>query len=442
MPKHHANVIIAAPTIPTTLQAALNELQATASFSPLSAVLRDGAPRGGDATVVVWDVETRTTSAELEVLFDRLSEHPRPTLVLIVGGQLLRRPSHPAVLPVSWVTTPSTAELAARLTTLFELRPALAALTAAGEEVRTQAAQLERHYHNQLRVASLVQRQLTQPSLTRLGCVSFHSLYRPLELVSGDIFELVQLEPYRVGFFVADASGQGLPAAMLTMFVKRALQAQARRGAAATGGASPVDVLSRMNDDLCNSSLTDCPFVAALCGVLDVRSLELRFARAGAPYPIVRSADGDVSLWRSNGCVLGVDPNAEFELEFLQLAPGDAFIAYSDGLDRMNRSALPAQRMADAFQKVAAFAAEAAEYGGKAISDDPEAAAPFADAVPGANQAALHPDLAILRTGWCQTLAAEGALAAIDEARTRYETLRRLGEPLDDLTILAMQVDP
>lgn len=435
MAKPHVHVVVACEHIPTPLQTALDEVRATASFWPLQVALREGIPTAGDVVVIVTPADSADLSARLEVLLDRLADRPRPTLVLSAGGPLQRRPAHPSILPVCHVSEPTVANLVARLETLLDLRHTFSALTAVGNTVRSQAERIQARYKDQLRVASMVQRELTQHPLPRLGPVAFHALYRPQELVSGDVFEVAQLEPHRVGFFLADACGHGLPAAMLTMFMKRALRGSTRR-TGSDGAASPVEVLARLNEDLCDSSLTDCPFVAAICGTLDVQTLELRFARAGTPYPIVRTAEGQATLWRSEGSVLGVMPRAEFPLESLQLARGDSFVAYSDGLDRIERPAITAERLAHTFGRAATFAAEGTAEGagttavGVLTHEDAR------------TDDATAPDLTITRSAWYRSLREHGPQAAIEEARVRFESLRRMGDPLDDLTILAIEVDP
>ena len=59
--------------------------------------------------------------------------------------------------------------------------------------------------------------------LPEVGPIRFGALYRPATWVSGDIYDVVRLDETHVGFYVADAVGHGMPAALLTMFIKKAL---------------------------------------------------------------------------------------------------------------------------------------------------------------------------------------------------------------------------
>src|SRR5947208_1224161 len=75
----------------------------------------------------------------------------------------------------------------------------------------------------ELRLAARLQQDFLPKSLPELGPVRFQSLFRPAGYVSGDLFDVMRLDEKRIGFYVADAVGHGMPAALLTMFVKQAL---------------------------------------------------------------------------------------------------------------------------------------------------------------------------------------------------------------------------
>src|SRR5215213_10977953 len=76
----------------------------------------------------------------------------------------------------------------------------------------------------ELRLAARLQQDFLPKELPEVGNVRFHTLYRPAGYVSGDLYDVMRLDERRVGFYLADAVGHGVPAALLTMFVKQALQ--------------------------------------------------------------------------------------------------------------------------------------------------------------------------------------------------------------------------
>src|SRR5690606_16689880 len=76
----------------------------------------------------------------------------------------------------------------------------------------------------ELRLASQLQREFLPRSLPCVGRVDFRVLFRPAGYVSGDIYDVERLDEDHVAFFLADAVGHGVPAALLTMYIKRSLQ--------------------------------------------------------------------------------------------------------------------------------------------------------------------------------------------------------------------------
>jgi len=168
--------------------------------------------------------------------------------------------------------------------------------------------------------------------MPEIGPVRFDALFRPAATVSGDIYDVVRLDERHVGFYVADAIGHGLPAALLTMFVKKALQTK-RISGKDYQIIPPAVALAELNADLCEHDLPGCQFCTAAYCVLDVASLTLTYARAGHPLPLHVAADGEVHELHSEGPLLGIFPEATFETRQCQLAHGDRLIIFTDGAD-------------------------------------------------------------------------------------------------------------
>ena len=185
---------------------------------------------------------------------------------------------------------------------------------------------------DELQMASRLQRDFLPHKLPRLANARFSAIYQPVSFVSGDIYDVMRLDETHVGFYVADAVGHGLPAALLTMFIKKALQTKK-----ITGNnyeiISPEVVLAQLNSDLAQQKLSMCEFCTAAYCVLNTQTLELQIARAGHPEPVLVHKDSSVELIKPQGPLLGIIENAEFELQTIQLSPGDRFMLYSDGLE-------------------------------------------------------------------------------------------------------------
>jgi len=147
----------------------------------------------------------------------------------------------------------------------------------------------------EMRLAARLQRDFLPRRLPEVGSARFGVLYRPASFVSGDIYDITRLDETHVGFYVADAIGHGMPAALLTMFIKKALQTKRILGS--TYEIVPPEVsLAELNEDICGQDLSSCQFCTVLYAVLDTAELTVTYARAGHPEPILVRRVGSVEL--------------------------------------------------------------------------------------------------------------------------------------------------
>jgi len=184
----------------------------------------------------------------------------------------------------------------------------------------------------EIRLAARLQRDFLPRRLPEVGAVRFGVLFRPASWVSGDIYDITRLDETHVGFYVADAVGHGLPAALLTMFIKKALQTK-RIFHNTYEIVSPHVSLQELNSDICRQNLSSCQFCTAVYCVLDAEALTLTCARAGHPEPVILHADGTAEKVTAPGSLLGVFPEETYRPVEVQLSPGDRMVLYSDGAE-------------------------------------------------------------------------------------------------------------
>jgi serine phosphatase RsbU (regulator of sigma subunit) len=151
----------------------------------------------------------------------------------------------------------------------------------------------------------------------------------PAKSVGGDYYDFIPLDPDRLGVAVADVSGKGVPAAILTASVRSALQIEARQG-----DCPLPTVLSHLNEMACRDASNDM-FIALFFGILQISSRRFRYINAGHCSPLLFDSDGNESRLDRGGCVLGVMPDRQFEQGEVRLLPGSTLIIYSDGVTDM-----------------------------------------------------------------------------------------------------------
>ena len=228
-----------------------------------------------------------------------------------------------------------TQELAARIRLLLRnrsleraLRAERARLEAANDELLRARDTLDR----ELDLAGVIQRSLLPRAFPDLDRYQFAAALRPMGPVSGDFYDLYRLDESRWGFYVADAVGHGVPAALLTVFVKKGIET---RELLPDGYRllRPSEVLARLNRDIMSEQLSESPFVTLAYAILDVEEDSLSYASGGHPPAIVLGADGSTVPLLSEGALLGIF-DAEFTDATCTLKPGDAVVVYTDGVEQ------------------------------------------------------------------------------------------------------------
>ncbi|WP_428389768.1 PP2C family protein-serine/threonine phosphatase [Mucisphaera sp.] len=188
----------------------------------------------------------------------------------------------------------------------------------------------------ELRMAAQLQREFLPRELPGGDGLSVHVLWKPASYVSGDIYDARRVDEHHVAFFVADAVGHGVPAALLTVYIRQALQ-HALLPTRVTGRSEPVDpaeALQRLNAELLARQDEQVRFATAVFGLYDTRSRRVRLCRAGHPLPLVIRADGSrVAVEGCDGPLLGVFDEPEFEVSEVELGEGDRLLIYSDGFE-------------------------------------------------------------------------------------------------------------
>jgi serine phosphatase RsbU (regulator of sigma subunit) len=189
-----------------------------------------------------------------------------------------------------------------------------------------------RRLDEELRLAGRVQQDFLPKQLPQIGPVRFHTLYRPAGHVSGDLYDVMRLDEAHVGFYMADAVGHGMPAALLTMFLKQALVTK-EIDASGYRLLAPEQSMARLNEAMVRQNLSHATFATALYGHLHTRTLRLTFAKGGHPSPILLSAGGQLQPLEGDGPLLGIFPDEVFTPSAVQLSPGDRVFVYSDGVE-------------------------------------------------------------------------------------------------------------
>jgi hypothetical protein len=189
-------------------------------------------------------------------------------------------------------------------------------------------------FREQLRLAGLVQRDFLPSHLPHSEEVRWAATFLPAEWVSGDIYDVARIDEQHIGFYVADAVGHSMPAALLTIFIKQALQMRQTIESSYRIFA-PAEVMRNLNQRMAGQRLSGYQFVTCCYCLLNLKTGQLTFARAGHPYPILLREGQPPQQLESRGSLLGIFENAEFIQQTVQLQSGDRLLLYSDGAESL-----------------------------------------------------------------------------------------------------------
>jgi serine phosphatase RsbU (regulator of sigma subunit)/predicted ester cyclase len=179
-----------------------------------------------------------------------------------------------------------------------------------------------------LRVARSIQQASLPKEVPELEGWRIATYYQPAREVGGDFYDLFELEEGRVGVVVGDATGKGMPAALVVSAASSMLRAVAQ----AFHSSSPGEVLSRVNETLV-ARIPPNVFVTCFYAILDPHRGSLRYANAGHTLPCCKRYDEDqADELRVRGMPLGLMPGMLYEEKQTILVPGDGVLLCTDGL--------------------------------------------------------------------------------------------------------------
>jgi ketosteroid isomerase-like protein len=193
---------------------------------------------------------------------------------------------------------------------------------------RLEQERIERELVEQeLRVARTIQQASLPKELPTLEGWRITPYYRPAREVGGDFYDVFDLQEARVGVVVGDATGKGMPAALVVSATSSMLRAVAQ----ALGSSSPGEVLGRVNETLF-ARIPPNMFVTGFYAIFNPKSGTLNYANAGHDLPYLRRCGGEAEELRARGMPLGLMPGMSYEEKQTVLDVGEAALFYSDGL--------------------------------------------------------------------------------------------------------------
>jgi len=225
---------------------------------------------------------------------------------------------------------------------LRERRELLEELRNKNEQLETGMSELQRAYaglreqdaqlQHDLARAQQIQRRMLPAEFPSVGDYDFCAYYRPCDWLGGDFFGRIPLSGERVAFYLADVSGHGVAASMVTVELREIIRARRRYDDADALFGDPVATLGFLNRALWEEFGGGTIHVTMFYGVLDAENHRLVYASAGHPDPFMVAGETYVTLPCVSAAGLALLPNTTFNTGSVGVERGALLLIYSDGL--------------------------------------------------------------------------------------------------------------
>jgi phosphoserine phosphatase RsbU/P len=194
--------------------------------------------------------------------------------------------------------------------------------------IREQLASQLQTIQCEMDTARQIQISILPRAIPAIKGLDISARYLPMTSVAGDFYDFIPIDEKRIGILVADVSGHGMPAALISSMLKIALDGQTKHAT------DPARVLDGLNQALCGKFQGH--FVTAVYVVVDTERQSLLYAGAGHPPLILFDhAEGKPHDFLENGLFLGFFPEATYTAVEIPFKAGDWGVLYTDGILEM-----------------------------------------------------------------------------------------------------------
>ena len=174
-------------------------------------------------------------------------------------------------------------------------------------------------------MARQIQLDLLPSEPPKLTCSEISALSTPSRTVGGDFYDFIELADGRIGIVIADASGKGMPAALMIAQIQAIIRSEVNNG-------NPIStMLKHVNQQVAMTTSSE-KYATLFYGELHTETGEFHYSNAGHNYPILIRGDGSMELLQVGGLVVGALPHMEYQSARTVLGPDDILFLFTDGL--------------------------------------------------------------------------------------------------------------
>ena len=179
----------------------------------------------------------------------------------------------------------------------------------------------------QVRLAAAIQRRMIPEKAPQAEGLEIAATYIPCFEVGGDFYDFFKVGDNQLVVVISDVIGKGMPAALMMGQFRGAVRAYADCECLIGSIKGVISKLNRMASSECR----DGEFISLFYAVIDIKERKLTYCNCGhEPTVLIRA--GEFTDLDKGGLVLGVEPEAQYTIETIELRKGDFLLFYTDGL--------------------------------------------------------------------------------------------------------------
>ncbi len=188
---------------------------------------------------------------------------------------------------------------------------------------------------HELDIARQVQQSLFPSPLPKMPGMRLAAMNQPARIVSGDLYDVIVIDPERVAILCADVSGKGFPAALMASELQAYVRATLRAAcvfADASLGPLPIQVVALVNDQL-SRHYGSGRYATMFFAEYDTHERLLRYVNAGQNAPLLLDPEaGSVTELSTGGPPVGLFDHATYEVGSVVVPENGTVLIYTDGI--------------------------------------------------------------------------------------------------------------
>jgi len=177
----------------------------------------------------------------------------------------------------------------------------------------------------EINMARQIQIDLLPSEPPRTDCSAICATSTPSRTVGGDFYDFIKKNDHQIGIVIADASGKGMPAALMIA------QTQAMIRSEVNNGTPIATMLANINTHMAEATSAE-KYVTLFYAELDIDDGTLEYCNAGHNYPILVKSTGDVEHLETGGPIIGAFSGMSYESSKVKLESEDLLFLFTDGL--------------------------------------------------------------------------------------------------------------